>query len=92
MTSKQSTMSLMVHFMASWGLLGLYYLAFSLFNAAYSSISRNTDIRELPSIVPPEYANRTAQIIDMELSSRIKRLEEILNDGNVDVGVATNGG
>ena len=55
------------------------------------SISRQIDIRLLPSLVPEDVKNVTARMIKPELQARIARLKELIDDGVVDTEWAGNG-
>jgi len=47
-------------------------------------ISRQIDIRLLPSLVPEEFKILTAQMIQPELHARIEKLKNLIDSGVVD--------
>ena len=53
--------------------------------------SRRIDIRLLPSLVPEELRNETAQIIEPELRARIDKLKGLIDDGVIDSDSSSNG-
>ncbi|KAJ8473594.1 hypothetical protein ONZ45_g16234 [Pleurotus djamor] len=44
---------------------------------------RQIDIRLLPSLVPEPYMNATADIIEPEMLARTKKLQQLIDDGNI---------
>ncbi len=48
------------------------------------SCSRHLDIRLLPSLVPEDGKNITAQLIEPELEARITKLRNLIDDGVLD--------
>lgn len=48
----------------------------------YWQISRSSDIRELPSFVPPELHNVTTHIVSRELDRRIEKLANMIEAGS----------
>ncbi|PPR03221.1 hypothetical protein CVT26_008069 [Gymnopilus dilepis] len=51
---------------------------------------RRIDIRLLPSLVPEELRNETAQIIEPELRARIDKLKGLIDDGVIDSDSSSN--
>ncbi|KXN86557.1 DSC E3 ubiquitin ligase complex subunit 1 [Leucoagaricus sp. SymC.cos] len=62
-----------VHFLSQGSIIGLV-----------EPFGQPLDIRSLPSIVPPDRKNETAQIIAPELEQRITKLKNMIDDGLID--------
>ncbi|KAH8111085.1 hypothetical protein DFH11DRAFT_1799176 [Phellopilus nigrolimitatus] len=46
---------------------------------------RHVDVRDLPSLVPSQYMNATAQAVNAELLARIKRLQDMVESGVIEI-------
>lgn len=83
-----------VHFVTNGTLYGFaepagYELFFSNANETEQFITftrrRHVDVRHLPSLVPTQYANATAQAVNAELIARIRRLQDVVNSGSLEI-------
>ncbi|KAI5124239.1 hypothetical protein M0805_005088 [Coniferiporia weirii] len=46
---------------------------------------RHVDVRDLPSLVPSQYTNATAQAVNAELIARINRLQDMVDSGVIEI-------
>lgn len=52
---------------------------------------RHVDVRHLPSLVPKQYLNATAQAVNAELIARIKRLQDVVDSGSLEIDAQASG-
>lgn len=60
-------------------------------DALLGECRRHVDVRDIPSLVPARYVNATAQAVNAELIGRIKRLQDMVNSGNIEIDASSSG-
>lgn len=52
---------------------------------------RHVDVRNLPSLVPGNLRNATAQAVNAELLSRIDKLQDTIDSGDIEIDASSQG-